>query len=221
MYSTWIRRPDCCFSGGWGDSCQEWRCWWLFCGVEELHTVSLPPRGHAANFRLCSWRLAPPDCSVSHFWLICFWWGFAAGRLPSPRSSSAPLGGVAYATRGCGFNSFGNRLITVITAHAGHSCVGMFFFFLCSISRPVFSSFCGLWVRVVPRCHPMGAEDGSNARLWVGALQPGRLVPGQTPRPQHSQRWESHFCVSSLSLTLSIFIQKFIYLLPFSFFLHF
>lgn len=130
-----------------------------------------------------------------------------SGAFPaSRRSRSEPLCRVPYANTWPWVQRLRQQTVmTVITAHSTqrtHVSVMLlvFFSFFFSFSRPLYSSFCGLRVRVVPRRHPVGAEDGSHARLWVGAVQPGRLVLGQTPRPQHAQRWEPLVCVASVCL---------------------
>lgn len=64
-------------------------------------------------------------------------------------------------TRGCGFNSFGNRLITVITAQAAHSYAGMLGFFF----RPLFQF---LWV--TSTSHAPAPSSGSGGRLRCTAL---------------------------------------------------
>lgn len=90
------------------------RCWWLLAVVEELHTVSLPPRGRAANSRLRSWRLAAPDCGVSHFSPISLWWGRRASRC----SRSEPLCRVPYGNTWPWVQRLRQQtVITVITAH--------------------------------------------------------------------------------------------------------
>lgn len=37
---------------------------------------------------------------------------------------------------------------------------------------------------------PMGEEDSGAAGLRAATVQPGGLVPGQTPRPQHCQWYD-------------------------------
>lgn len=47
-----------------------------------------------------------------------------------------------------------------------------------------------LRVRDVSQPDPVGEADSAAAGVRVGALPPGRLVPGQAPRPEHPQWYE-------------------------------
>lgn len=67
-------------------------------------------------------------------------------------------------TRGCGFNSFGNRLITVITAHAAHSRVLM----SAPPRHPPTPLLQFLWVTSMSRAP--APSSGSGGRLRCTAL---------------------------------------------------
>lgn len=158
----------------------------------KLHSVSLQLRGQAANSRGPSCGMAPTDYASTSHWSL----STTHSDEVSPLAFHVSQRSLQYS-----FERMGEWLCLSVKSDCQvFHCIQSFCSAYGSVQHSMtvsttksanvrmclYFSFCGLRVRVMSWRYPMGEKDCADAGIWTDPLKHGRVVSGQTPRPQHT-----------------------------------